>query len=77
VVLPEAMRFNETIDQAIAEVARRFADKSEQYSVVFLGVLTHEVSNPLNVIQLSSQILKSPRPEEAQTRGVERILRVA
>jgi hypothetical protein len=49
------MRFNETIDQAIAEVAKRFADKSEQYSVVFLGVLTHEVSNPLNVITLSSQ----------------------
>jgi signal transduction histidine kinase len=77
VVLPEVTRFNETIDQAIAEVVRRFADKSQQYSDVFLGVLTHEVRNPLNVIQLSSQILKSAGLEEAQTRCVERILRGA
>jgi len=77
IVLPEVTRFNETIDQAIAEVVRRFADKSEHYSDVFLGVLTHEVRNPLNVIQLSSEILKSARLEDAQTRCVERILRGA
>ena len=77
VVLSEVTRFNETIDQAIAEVVRRFADKSEHYSDVFLGVLTHEVRNPLNVIQLSGEILKAAGLAEAQTRCVERILRGA
>jgi signal transduction histidine kinase len=75
VILPEVTRFNETIDQAIAEIIRRYADRAERYSDVFLGVLTHEVRNPLNVIQLSGQGLKAAALEEAQSRSVERILR--
>src|ERR1700722_8130908 len=77
VVLTEVTRFNETIVQAIAEVVRRFADKSEHYSDAFLGVLTHEIRNPLNVIQLSSEILKTTALDETQTRCVDRILRGA
>jgi signal transduction histidine kinase len=75
VVLSEVTRFNEAIDQAIAEVIRRFADRSEHYSDVFLGVLTHEVRNPLNVIQLSAQTLKAGQPEGTLARSSERILR--
>jgi signal transduction histidine kinase len=77
IVLSEVTRFNETIDQCVAEVVRRFADKSEHYGDVFLGVLTHEVRNPLNVISLSGEILKATALEEPQTRCVERILRGA
>jgi signal transduction histidine kinase len=77
IVLSEVTRFNETIDQAIAEVIRRFADKSERYSDVFLGVLTHEVRNPLNVIKLSSETLKAGPLQEVQARCVERVLRGA
>jgi signal transduction histidine kinase len=75
VVLPEVTRFNETIDQAIAEIIRRYTDRAERYSDVFLGVLTHEVRNPLNVIQLSGLGLKATALEETQSRSVERILR--
>jgi len=75
VVLPEVTRFNETIDQAIAEIIRRYADRAERYSDVFLGVLSHEVSNPLNIIKISGQGLKATALEEAQSRSVERILR--
>jgi signal transduction histidine kinase len=75
VILAEVTRFNETIDQAIAEVIRRFADKSEHYSDVFLGVLTHEVRNPLNIIRLSGETLKASQLDEAHSRRVERILR--
>jgi len=75
VFLPEVTRFNETIDQAIAEIIRRYADRAERYSDVFLGVLTHEVRNPLNVIALSGQGLKATALEPAQSRSVERILR--
>jgi signal transduction histidine kinase len=75
VVLSEVTRFNETIDQAIAEIIRRYADRAERYSDVFLGVLTHEVRNPLNIIELSAQGLKATALEEVQSRTVERILR--
>jgi signal transduction histidine kinase len=75
VVLPEVTRFNETIDQAIAEIIRRYADRAERYSDVFLGVLTHEVRNPLSIIEVSGQGLKNTALEEAQSRSVDRILR--
>jgi signal transduction histidine kinase len=77
VVLSEVTRFNEAIDQAIAEVIRRFAEKSERYSDVFLGVLTHEVRNPLSVIKLSGEALKAGQLQETQSRSVARILKGA
>jgi signal transduction histidine kinase len=77
VVLSEVTRFNEAVDQAIAEVIRRFAEKSDRYSDVFLGVLTHEVRNPLSVIKLSGEALKAGQLQETQSRSVERILKGA
>jgi signal transduction histidine kinase len=73
--LSEVTRFNETIDQAIAEVVRRFADRSEHYGDVFPGILTHEVRNPFTIIGLSGQILKAGPLQEGQSRSVERIRR--
>ena len=76
VVLSEVTRFNETVDQAIAEIIRRYADRSERYSDVFLGILSHEVRNMLNNIRLSGEILKGGGTlQEAQSVSIARILR--
>ena len=76
VVLSEVTRFNETIDQAIAEIIRRYADRSERYSDVFLGILTHEVRNFLNIIRLSGETLKADGPlQETQSTSAARILK--
>ena len=76
VVLSEVTRFNETIDQAIAEIVRRYADRSERYSDVFLGILSHEVRNILNIIRLSCETLKGDGTlQEAQSVSTARILR--
>jgi signal transduction histidine kinase len=76
VVLSEVTRFNETVDQAIAEIIRRYADRSERYSDVFLGILSHEVRNMLNNIRLSGEILKGGGTlQEAQSVSTARILR--
>src|ERR1700746_3936840 len=53
----EVIRFNETIDQAIAEVTRRFADRATRYSDRFLGILAHDVRNPLHLINLAAEHL--------------------
>jgi signal transduction histidine kinase len=73
--LSEVNRFNETIDQAIAEIVTRYADRSERYSDVFLGILTHEVRNPLNVIKLSARLLSAGSLEVSQRGSVAKIAR--
>ena len=74
----EVTRFNETIDQAIAEIIRRYADRSERYSDVFLSILSHEVRNFLNIIRLSGESLAVNGPsQEAQSASAARILRVS
>jgi signal transduction histidine kinase len=73
--LSEVTRFNETIDQAIAEIVRRYAERTEHYGDVFLGILAHEVRNPLNAIQLSAEELKSCPLRKAHYRSSERILK--
>src|SRR5271168_2370418 len=63
--------------QAIAELVRRYADKTESYGDVFLGILAHELRNPLNTIKLSGRILNDGPVAEVQARSVARILRAA
>ena len=73
VQLSEVTRFNETIDQAIAELVRRYATTSEVLNDRFVGALTHEIRNPLNTIALSADALDQPSLEERQRNNVARI----
>lgn len=58
---PEALedigRFNEAIDQAIAESVDIFSREVERWRNVFLGVLGHDLRGPLNAILLTSQLI--------------------
>jgi signal transduction histidine kinase len=71
--LAEVTRFNETIDQAIVEMVRRFAHKNELLNDRFVGALSHEIRNPLNSIGLAAEILKQSPLEEPQRNNVARI----
>ena len=71
--LSEVTRFNETIDQAIAEVVRRFASNNEVLNDRFVGALSHEIRNPLNAIALVTAILDKSPLEPPQRNNVARI----
>lgn len=59
--LEEVARFNEGIDQALAESVERYsADIS-----TFLAVIGHDLRSPLWVIQGSSEVLASPNLSDA------------
>lgn len=55
--LTDITRFNEAIDQAVAESVDSFTRESERWRNVFLGVLGHDLRGPLNAILLTSQLL--------------------
>ena len=50
-------RFNEAIDQAIAESVAYFSSEVDRWRAVFLGVLGHDLRGPLNAVLLTSRLL--------------------
>ena len=55
--IADTMRFNEAIDQAVAESVTFFSAEVERWRSIFLGVLGHDLRNPLNSMLLSAEVL--------------------
>ena len=55
--LEDMTRFNEAIDQAVAESIARFFSTVQQSQHLFLGILGHDLRNPLGAISMSAQFL--------------------
>ena len=53
--LVDLTRFNETIDQSLAEAVRHFSGQMDRSREIFLGILSHDLRNPLNAMLLSAQ----------------------
>lgn len=62
-------RFNEALDQAIAESVEFYSLEVERWRNIFLGVLGHDLRGPLNAILLTAQMLAtSGRETQVTTR---------
>ena len=55
--LDDIIRFNEAIDQALAESVAFFSTEVDQARNLFLGVLGHDLRNPLQTIQMTASYL--------------------
>ena len=55
--LDDMIRFNEAIDQAIAESVEFFDAEMEQARNLFLGMLGHDMRSPLQTIQMTATYL--------------------
>lgn len=55
-------RFNESIDQELAESVSHYTKKVIYSKDLFVGILSHELRNPLNVISMSAQLILSMGP---------------
>jgi len=53
----DMMRFNQAIDQAVAESVAHYAAEEEAWRQIFLGVLGHDLRGPLNAILLTSELM--------------------
>ncbi|MDM0071748.1 sensor histidine kinase [Variovorax sp. J31P207] len=56
-VVDDLIRFNEAIDQAVAESVAHFTAEVDRWRHVFLGVLGHDLRGPLNAILLTAELL--------------------
>jgi signal transduction histidine kinase len=60
----DLIRFNESIDQALTEAAIRYTEEMDQSRELFLGILGHDLRNPLSAISgFAELLLLSKRPD--------------
>ena len=55
--LVDLTRFNEAIDQSIAESVGRYTRQTGTAAELFIGILGHDIRNPLGTILMSSEVL--------------------
>ena len=73
----ELVRFNESVDQALAESAVTFSEHYNQTRERFLAILGHDLRTPLSAISLTGAVLeRSTSPDNNGTLG-KRLLRSA
>lgn len=68
--LEDMIRFNEAVDQAVAESLAVFLVEVERSRDLFLGVLGHDLRGPLNTITICATIDRKSRPEDTSTASI-------
>jgi signal transduction histidine kinase len=64
--MDDMSRFNEGIDQALAESIVRYSERVERSRDIFLGILGHDLRTPLNAVSLAGEMLSHPAVPEGR-----------
>ena len=71
----EVTRFNEAIDEAVAESVTYYADEVDRWRSIFLGVLSHDLRNPLGAIVMTSELIAHTTGEASTATAAQRLIR--
>lgn len=55
--IDDITRFNETIDQSLAEAVNSYSEHLDRSRQLFLAILGHDLRNPLTAIHMSAQLV--------------------
>lgn len=67
-------RFNEAIDEAVAESVTYYSAEVERWRDIFLGVLGHDLRSPLSAILMTSELLARSAVDAPVARAAKRLL---
>ena len=73
--LDDIIRFNEAIDQAVAESIGFFSAQVEQARNLLLGMLGHDMRSPLNTIQTTASYLSALNAGDEVSAAASRLIR--
>ena len=73
--LDDIIRFNEAIDQALAESIGLFTAQVDQARNLFLGMLGHDMRSPLHIIQVTAAYLASVEVGENVSGAAQRLVK--
>ena len=71
--LQDMIRFNEAIDQAIAESVTAFSTQVDQARNFFLGMLGHDMRSPLSAILMSASFISKLNADDRVSQAAKRI----
>ena len=70
----EVTRFNEAIDQAIAESVSHYSEEVDRWRNIFLGVLGHDLRSPLTAIMVASEVIAGMAVDAPLARVAQRLV---
>ena len=73
-LLTEMTRFNEAVDQALAESVARYSDEVARSRDTFLAILGHDLRSPLSAVSMSAHYLAIPGRVAAE--GLPAVVRI-
>jgi signal transduction histidine kinase len=73
-MLTEMTRFNEAVDQALAESVARYSDEVARSRDTFLAILGHDLRSPLSAVSMSAHYLAIPG--RVGTEGLPALVRI-
>jgi signal transduction histidine kinase len=73
----QIVRFNEGIDQILAEGVAKFTERLDQEADLFTASIGHDLSNPVNTVMTSTHLLAITDLSDSQRAAVERIERAS
>ncbi|HKR41761.1 MAG TPA: histidine kinase dimerization/phospho-acceptor domain-containing protein, partial [Paraburkholderia sp.] len=73
--LDDIVRFNEAIDQALAESVTSFNTQIEQNRNLLLGMMGHDMRSPLQAIRVTSTYLAALNAGEDVSKAADRLIR--
>jgi len=73
--LEDLIRFNEAIDQALAESIGFFSEQVDRARNLLLGMLGHDMRNPLNAIQMTASYLAALNAGTEVSEAASRLIR--
>ncbi|MDV3514215.1 MULTISPECIES: sensor histidine kinase [unclassified Stenotrophomonas] len=72
--IEDILRFNEAIDQAVAESLAQFSAEVESWRQIFLAALGHDLRGPLAAVMFSADMLSEELQDPLHARQIEMIL---
>lgn len=72
--IDDILRFNEAIEQAVAESLAQFSAEVESWRQIFLAALGHDLRGPLAAVMFSADTLASGLQDPALAKQAERII---
>ena len=76
-VVEDMIRFNEAVDQAVAESTARYAAELALSRDTFMAILAHDLRSPLSAIRMLSQLLENSATTEGARKQAGQIQRSA